>query len=90
MSSSHMGPVSAFFLGFGVGFVLTFLAVGLLGLPFFFLAGFFGTGGLVFALLAGIAAMVGFLFGAVSLVMFYIWSSLTGRSSSCWWWPCWP
>lgn len=73
----RMGPVAAFLLGFGVGFALTVLAVGVLGLPLFFVASLLGAGGAFLLFLFAAGAFVGFLFGAVSIVLFYLWSALT-------------
>ncbi|MDG6970144.1 MAG: hypothetical protein JRN54_03440 [Nitrososphaerota archaeon] len=73
---SRMGPMAAFFLGFAVWFIVAFLAVDVLSLPFFFIASFFGAGLSFLLIVAGFSALIGFLGGVVSLVMYYIWSAL--------------
>lgn len=73
---SRLGPLAAFGLGFAVGFILSVIALGALGLPFLFVAGLFGAGNLVLLAILGGAAVAGFLLGVVSLVMWYVWSAL--------------
>lgn len=73
---SRLGPLAAFGLGFAVGFILSVIALGVLGLPFLFVAGLFGAGNLVLLVILGGAVVAGFLLGVVSLVMWYVWSAL--------------
>ncbi|MDG6902573.1 MAG: hypothetical protein JRM80_11535 [Nitrososphaerota archaeon] len=75
--ASRMSPVAAFGLGFGVGFAVAFLSIGVLGLPFFFLASAMGAADLFLLVLVGVSALAGLVFGTVSLALYYLWSALT-------------